>query len=225
MFTGIALGLVVGRRGAVRWIVPLAGYIVAVFMHALWNSGIGMVLYPVLFVPGFVIVSVLLVQRHFHDRSLLERFVAPEVTTGLIDAAAFERLRSGGGTLRLALASMRTSDHPLHAWRELNHAAYTLAMHRYNVVRRWHNGSPPSANDAQADCRLRERMRATARLAHRVAVRERWTRRSLVSQRHDRIDPTRTPRGQPDCQQRNPGEDDGHDREDQRIARRHAEQK
>jgi protease PrsW len=165
MFTGIALGLVISRRGAVRWIVPLAGYVVAVFMHALWNSGIGMVLYPVLFAPGFVIVSLLLVQRHFHDRSLLERFIAPEVTTGLIDAAAFERLRSGGGTLRLALASMRTSDHPLHAWRELNHAAYTLAMHRYNVVRRWHNGRPPSASDAQVDCRLREQMRATARLA------------------------------------------------------------
>jgi RsiW-degrading membrane proteinase PrsW (M82 family) len=67
MFTDIGLGLVISRRGAVRWIVPLAGYLVAVFMHALWNSGIGMVLYPVLFVPGFVIVSLLLVQRHFHD--------------------------------------------------------------------------------------------------------------------------------------------------------------
>ena len=165
MFTGIALGLVVNRRGPVRWIVPLAGYVGAVFTHALWNSGIGMVLYPVLFVPGFVIVSVLLVQRRFHDRSLLDRFIGPEVTTGLIDGAAFQRLRNGGGTLRVALASMRTSDHPLHAWRELNHAAYALAIHRYNVVRRWHNGSPPSARDAEADCRLRERMRATAQLA------------------------------------------------------------
>jgi len=165
MFTGIALGLVVSHSGAVRWIVPLAGYCVAVLMHALWNSGIGMLLYPVLFVPGFVIVSVLLVRRRRHERRLLERFVAPEIATGLIDASAFQRLRTGGGSLRLALASMRRSDHPLHAWRALNHAGYTLAMHRYNVLRRWHKGCRPNASDAEVDCLLRERVRAAARLA------------------------------------------------------------
>ena len=164
MFTGIALGLVVSRRGAVRWIVPLAGYFVAVFMHALWNIGIGMVLYPKLFVPAFVIVSVLLVLQRDHQRRLLERFVAPEVATGLIDAAALEHLRTGS-SLRVALASMRMSEHPLHRWRELHHVAYTLAMHRHQVVRRWYNGSPPTAGDAEVDGRLRERMGAAARLA------------------------------------------------------------
>jgi RsiW-degrading membrane proteinase PrsW (M82 family) len=167
MFTGIALGLVVSRHGAVRWMVPLAGYFVAVFMHALWNSGIGMLLYPVLFVPGFVIVSLLLMVQRGQQRRLIDRFIAPEVATGLIDAAALERIRSASGSLRVALASMRTSDHPLHGWRELNHAGYTLAMHRYNVVRRWHTGCPPTAGDAEVDGRLRERMGAAARLAQR----------------------------------------------------------
>jgi hypothetical protein len=165
MFTGIALGLVVSQRGAVRWIVPLAGYVVAVLMHALWNSGNFWLLYPVLFVPGFAIVSVLLVRLRNHQRRLLERFVAPEVATGLIDAAALKRLRDGGGSLRDAVASMCTSDHPLHRWRELNHAGYTLAMHRHNVVRRCHEGQPPTAGDAELDGRLRERMGLVARLA------------------------------------------------------------
>jgi protease PrsW len=164
MFTGIALGLIVTRHGVVRWIVPLAGYLVAVFMHALWNSGIGMLLYPVLFMPGFVIASLLLVVQRAHQRDLLDRFIAPEVATGLIDAADLERIRNASGSLRVALASMRTSDHPLHAWRELNHAGYTLAMHRYNVVRRWHRGCPPTAADAEIDGRLRERIGAATRL-------------------------------------------------------------
>ena len=169
MFTGIGLGLAVSRHGAVRWIAPLAGYCVAVSMHALWNSGIGVLLYPVLFVPGFVIVSVLLVRQRARQRHLLEHFVGPEVSIGLIDAAAFEHLRSGGGSLRAALASMRTSDHPLHAWRELHHVAYTLAMYRHNVVRRLQDGSPPTADDAETDARLRERVGAAARRAPRFS--------------------------------------------------------
>jgi hypothetical protein len=91
--------------------------------------------------------------------------IASEVATGLIDAAAFDRLRNGGGSLRVALASMRRSDHPLHRWRELNHAGYTLAMHRHNVVQRCHQGRPPTAGDAELDGRLRERIRVAARLA------------------------------------------------------------
>jgi RsiW-degrading membrane proteinase PrsW (M82 family) len=165
MFTGMGLGLVVNRRGAGRWIVPIVGYLVAVFLHAMWNSGIGVLLYPLLFVPGFVIVSVLLVRQRGHQRQLLERFIAPEVATGLIDGAALERLRNGGGSLRTALASMRRSDHPLHRWRELSHVSYTLAMHRYNVVQRWHKGCPPTANDAEVDARMREQIRKTVRLA------------------------------------------------------------
>jgi RsiW-degrading membrane proteinase PrsW (M82 family) len=164
MFTGIALGLVVTRHGLVRWIVPLVGYLVAVFMHALWNSGIGMLLYPVLFVPGFVIASLLLVVQRAHQRDLLDRFIAPEVATGLIGAADLERIRNASGSMRVALASLRTSDHPLHAWRELNHAGYTLAMHRYNVVRRWHRGCPPTARDAEVDGLLRERIGTARRL-------------------------------------------------------------
>jgi RsiW-degrading membrane proteinase PrsW (M82 family) len=168
MFTGVGLGLVVSRRGAVRWIVPLAGYCLAASMHALWNSDIGVYLYPVLFVPGFVIVSVLLVRQRTHQRRLLESFIAPELSTGLIDFAVFERLRSGGGSLRVALASMRTSDHPLHAWRELHHAAYTLAMYRHNVVRRLHDGSPPTAESAETEALLRERVGAAARRARHL---------------------------------------------------------
>ena len=165
MFTGIALGLVVSRRGAVRWIVPLAGYFVAVFMHALWNSGIGMLLYPVLFVPGIC------------DRLGAARAPARPPAP---PARALRRARGcdgadrrrcprtpshAGSSLRVALASMRTSDHPLHRWRELNHAAYTLAMHRHDVVRRWHNGSPANRGRRRDRRPLARADWAAARLA------------------------------------------------------------
>jgi hypothetical protein len=60
---------------------------------------------------------------------------------------------------------MGRSEHPLRAWRQVNHAGYTLATHRHDVLWRRHNGFPPTTIDADLDSRLREQMRAALELA------------------------------------------------------------
>jgi RsiW-degrading membrane proteinase PrsW (M82 family) len=76
---GLGVGLAVSRGGRNRWMYPVAGYLGAVALHALWNSSLVfglagyLVVYVVIMIPAFV-VAVLVARYHrARERDVVNR--------------------------------------------------------------------------------------------------------------------------------------------------------
>ena len=92
-FIGIGVGLAVGSRsGAVRVLAPLAGYVLAVLAHGLWNAstifGLGgfVVVYLVLMAPALVGVVALAVWARGAERRMLAAALDDAAARGLLPA-------------------------------------------------------------------------------------------------------------------------------------------
>ncbi len=92
-FTGIGVGIAVGsRRGAVRVLAPLLGYLLAVATHAAWNGSTifgleGFVgVYFVLMVPAFIILLLLAIWWRRSERRMLDTALHDAAGRGLIPA-------------------------------------------------------------------------------------------------------------------------------------------
>lgn len=168
MFTGIALALALRHRGLTRLLLPLMGYATAVFLHALWNSGIGVVLYPVLFVPLFIFVVRRMLQHRRREAEVLSVELEPEVQAGVLSREEVERLRDAPIDLGSYLGAVRDSDHPLHRQRRIHHAAFALAAHR-RARRELPGLSTEASQMAAAEPALVEALRAAKRPAGAVA--------------------------------------------------------
>jgi protease PrsW len=154
-FTAMAIARAATVDGRMRRaLIVLAGLSAAVLLHALWNSGVGMVLFPVLYLPPFVYGLVRLRRHRREQQRMLERGLLPEVTTGLIGADAVEQLQQGT-TLREFWSALGSTSHPLHARRCAQAAAWSLAAHRDAVMQRMERGTPPRPIDRAIDDELR----------------------------------------------------------------------
>ncbi|WP_241153887.1 PrsW family intramembrane metalloprotease [Nocardioides pantholopis] len=92
-FIGIGIGVAVGSRSrAVRVVAPLAGYVVAVIAHGLWNGsttfGFGgfLVVYVVLMVPAFVGLIAFAVWARHSERRMLAAALGDAARRGLVPA-------------------------------------------------------------------------------------------------------------------------------------------
>lgn len=117
-----AIGIVSGIRhgGASRMGLPFMGFAVAVCLHALWNSGIGMMLYPFLGVPMFVVVAILAVQESRTEGARLTHVVRQGIAHGWFPPDAEARLGLHS-KVRFADWVAAASDplHPVHdRWRD-----------------------------------------------------------------------------------------------------------
>jgi hypothetical protein len=92
-FIGIGVGLAIAsRRVAVRVLAPVAGFVLAAFLHGVWNSstlsGTGdfLVVYGTLMFPAFLGVVAFAVYRRRNERPLLATALQDAAERGLLPA-------------------------------------------------------------------------------------------------------------------------------------------
>lgn len=92
-FIGVGVGIAVGSRsGAVRWLAPLGGYVLAVVTHALWNGsafiGFGgfVVVYVVLMVPALAGMLALALWARRYEQRMLTAALGDAAHRGLLPA-------------------------------------------------------------------------------------------------------------------------------------------
>lgn len=93
-FVGLGVGVaVMSRSGLVRFAAPIAGYILAVVLHGVWNySSLRgpesfALTYIVLMVPAFLLIVGLAVWARRSERTILQRALGDAVRRGLMPAA------------------------------------------------------------------------------------------------------------------------------------------
>jgi RsiW-degrading membrane proteinase PrsW (M82 family) len=140
--TGMGLGM--ARQTELRWArraAPVAGLLMAIGLHGLWNSAtsMGCVFFAVYFLvmlPALAAVVVVAYVALKGEGRIVRTYLAGEVATGLVRADEFEGLCCVRGRLD---ASVRAWMHGGRgAWRErraLHHTASELAFLRYRVAR------------------------------------------------------------------------------------------
>jgi len=163
MFTGMAIGRAAQLpRAWTRVGLIACGYLMAVSLHALWNSGLGFVLYPVIYAPAFFFALWRLRTHRRHQRELIERWIQPEITTGLMSPHAYDRLLAPT-RLREYAGSLRRSSHALHRTRRVQAASWELATYRGHVAECARRGVVVGPYDRALDDRLRRSLADTLR--------------------------------------------------------------
>ncbi|MGB0100817.1 MAG: PrsW family intramembrane metalloprotease [Nocardioides sp.] len=146
-FTGIGVGLAVtARRRPARVLWPVAGYVLAVATHAVWNavvtSGLDgyVVGYVLLMAPVFLAVLGLAVWTRGSERRMLEASLADAARRGLIPATDIGWVVDLGARRRSrAYARARGGPAAEQAMRDYQQAAVELGFLHYRLLR----GTPP----------------------------------------------------------------------------------
>lgn len=167
--TGIGIGIAaMSRRGAVRVLAPLAGYVIAVVAHAIWNlaavsGGEGLIaVYLLVEVPLFLTFVGFVVWVRRREGRLIGQFLSPYADAGWLSPgevamlASMPRRREARQWARLngGRAALRSME-------DFQDAASELALLR----RRMHH----SAADARALTEERELLAVLVRRRHEFA--------------------------------------------------------
>ncbi len=143
--TGIGLGISrQSRNGFVKFVMPLVGLGLAMFLHFLWNftasfagSLSGFVgIYVVLMVPIFLITLGIVFFALFREGRIVREFLLPDVQRGFFTQDEYNRLTSIRGRMGSSLRAFRSGG--FGVWRarmQYNQAASELAFHRSRVAR------------------------------------------------------------------------------------------
>jgi hypothetical protein len=128
--TGLGLGIArQSKRRAVAIVAPVAGFVAAVALHALWNAGAsaGMfffAIYVLIMLPALaVLFAIVAVSLKFEGR-VIQAQLAPEAATGLLTAAQLASLCSVRGRMHASATAFRQGG--LAAWRA-RHAFHRAA--------------------------------------------------------------------------------------------------
>jgi RsiW-degrading membrane proteinase PrsW (M82 family) len=175
---GIAFGLAAQSQDRfVRWLAPLGGWMLAIFLHLLWNSVIGVSVaagaqrgpvvfftaYALLWVPIFLGSVTLALISLRQEADLLRDWLQPEVSRGLLTPSEHAMLSSVSGRWYASWRALRGRG--LSGWsaeRRLHHLAGELAFHRARRAR----GLPSSDAMIEADFfALRRALREEPRAA------------------------------------------------------------
>ncbi len=165
--TGIGLGIACqSDRRSVRFLAPLAGLGLAMFLHFLWNGSASLgplfiVAYLFVMMPVFFGVLALVYYSLRQEGQVLREHLWAEVQNGLLTREEYDSLSSGGGRLRASWGAMRTGG--VGGWRlrgQFHQTASELAFHRRRVHRRGLSGHPESAHFEEAYLQRLREMRA-----------------------------------------------------------------
>ncbi len=98
-FIGIGVGIAVGsRKVGVRFLAPVAGYVLAVIAHALWNGatltgGAGFLgVYVAIMLPAFVVLATVAVWLRSREREMLHAALLDASRRGLVPASDIPHL-------------------------------------------------------------------------------------------------------------------------------------
>jgi hypothetical protein len=159
--TGIGLGLAqLARRGSpVKFFAPVAGILLAMFLHCLWNlsasfGAVFFVAYVLIMVPAFLGIVVLVFVSLHKERKIIREYLTTELESGLLDVRAFETIcsvrpgREKPGELWDAMATAsggrgRNSMKPRPSWRFI---AGALRAGSFRATRLPPRARPPSCS-------------------------------------------------------------------------------
>ena len=142
--TGIGLGWARQSNSTLtKATVPIAGFLLAVLMHAAWNGsatfggGAGFfVTYFMVMGPAFIITLMVIHFSLRREGRIVQQFLYPDYRKGLFEQREFERLCTVRGRLGMSWTALWS--HGMSGWRlrmRCNQMASELAFHRSRVAR------------------------------------------------------------------------------------------
>ena len=146
--TGIGLGL--SRQStnlAIKIVTPIAGLLMAIFMHSIWNGSavigggeVFVITYIVVMVPSFLIMLVVIALALRREGQVVRQFLVTDIERGLFTREEYEQLGSISRRMGSSFNALSTTG--LKGWRarrRLNQLASELAFHRSRVSRGIHS--------------------------------------------------------------------------------------
>jgi RsiW-degrading membrane proteinase PrsW (M82 family) len=142
--TGIGLGLARQSTNlAVKLLTPVVGFLMAVFMHSIWNGsavfggGVVFVLtYIMVMVPAFLIMLVVIAFALRREGQVVRQFLVVDLDRGFLTREEYDQLGSILGRMGSSFRSLSQSG--VKGWRarkRFNQLASELAFHRNRISR------------------------------------------------------------------------------------------
>ena len=142
--TGIGLGLArQTRNAAVKFITPIFGLMMAIFMHSIWNGsaslfggGVFLLTYFLLMVPAFLILLVVIGIALNREGKVVRQFLLSDLERGFFTREEYDQLGSIPG--RMGASFRALTNQGFSGWRSrmrFNQLASELAFHRCRVSR------------------------------------------------------------------------------------------
>jgi len=142
--TGIGLGLARQTRNmVVKFITPVVGLLMAIFMHSIWNGsgrifggGVFLLTYILIMVPAFVILLVVIGIALHREGQLVRQFLLCDLERGILTRQEYDQLGSIFG--RLGSSFNALTQNGMKGWRtrmKFNQMASELAFYRCRVSR------------------------------------------------------------------------------------------
>jgi len=185
---GYGIGVASTRTGSGRWLYPVAGYLGAVALHALWNSSLTfglagyLVVYLVIMVPAFVVAVLVARQARRRERDVVNRQLPVLVYYRWISPAEAAWLASiAARRVWLRSVRRRSGTAGVRALQAFQQAATELAFLRDRVER---GVGPPDAYWQHEEL---VRALATTRAAAQAPMRENPVSAGLIRPQPPRL--------------------------------------
>jgi RsiW-degrading membrane proteinase PrsW (M82 family) len=155
--TGIGLGLARQSTNiAVKFLTPIVGLLMAIFMHSIWNGsavfGGGVVFvftYLIVMVPAFIIILVVIGIALRREGQVVREFLVIDLERGFLTQDEYKQLGSIIGRMGSSFSALSRSG--VKGWRSrmrFNQLASELAFHRSRVSRGIRANQDVSAQEA-----------------------------------------------------------------------------
>jgi hypothetical protein len=142
--TGIGLGLArQSTNMAVKIIAPIVGFLMAIFMHSIWNGsavlGGGLLFiftYLVVMVPAFLIILIVIAIALRREGQVVREFLIVDLNSGFLTQDEYKQVGSILGRMGSSVDALSQSG--VRGWRarrRFNQLASELAFHRSRVSR------------------------------------------------------------------------------------------
>lgn len=151
--TGIGLGWArQSKSSAVKLIAPIAGFLLAMFLHAAWNGsavifgGLGLLItYLILMVPVLIATLMVVYFGWRREGNVVREHLYADYQRGMFSPQEYERLCSVRGRMGSSMNALTSRGY--RAWRDrmrYNQIASELAFHRSRSARGVVSGAQPA---------------------------------------------------------------------------------
>ena len=155
--TGIGLGLARQSTNiAVKFLTPMVGLLMAIFMHSIWNGSavfgggpVFVLTYLVVMVPAFIIILVVIAISLRREGQVVREFLVIDLERGFLTQDEYKQLGSILGRMGSSFNALSRSG--VRGWRSrmrFNQLASELAFHRSRVSRGVYSNHDVSAQEA-----------------------------------------------------------------------------
>ena len=148
--TGIGLGLArQSSNVAVKFLMPVVGLLMAIFMHSIWNGSavlgggpLFVLTYLVVMVPAFLIILIVILFALRREGQVVREFLVVDLERGFLTQEEYKQL--GSIMARMGSSFNALSSSGVRGWRSrmrFNQLASELAFHRSRVSRGVHSAN------------------------------------------------------------------------------------